>query len=210
MSQLKYTAISAMFEAIWLARLPGVIRQLSKSRGVIFTLHRVLPEAPAEFAPNAILQVQPDFLEYAIKRVRDLGLDIVTMDEAIARLRRPDDGRNFVVFTFDDAYRDNLTHALPILRRHQCPFTLYVPTKLVDGLGEVWWQALEDIIARQSAIKAEIDGNIEQFDCTSLAQKKAAFAVIYQHMREMPEPDRISLMRTLANDYGLDAGPALP
>ena len=54
-----------------------------------------------------------------------------------------------MVFTFDDAYRDNLRYALPILRHHECPFTLYVPTALVDGVGEVWWQALEDIVAAQ-------------------------------------------------------------
>ncbi|WDR06054.1 polysaccharide deacetylase family protein [Devosia rhodophyticola] len=204
MTQLKYTAISAMFEAIWMARLPGIIRQLSKSRGVIFTLHRVLPDTPAEFSPNSILQVRPDFLEYAIKRVRELGLDIVNLDEAIARLRGPDDGRNFVVFTFDDAYRDNLTYALPILRRHQCPFTLYVPTSLVDGIGEVWWQALEDIIAHQNDMKVMIEGEVEHFDCAAVPQKRATFAALYQHMREMPEMDRIALMRTLANDYGLD------
>ncbi|MEK7247760.1 MAG: glycoside hydrolase family 38 C-terminal domain-containing protein, partial [Chloroflexota bacterium] len=40
--------------------------------------------------------------------------------------------KRFAVFTFDDAYRDNLKYALPVLRRHQCPFTLYVPTALVD------------------------------------------------------------------------------
>src|SRR5690606_14418911 len=113
-------------------------------RGVIFTLHRVLPDTPADFSPNAILQVRPDFLEAAIRRVRALGLDIVDIDEAIRRIESDEPVRRFVVFTFDDAYRDNHRYALPILRRNQCPFTLYVPTALVDGVGEVWWQALED------------------------------------------------------------------
>lgn len=140
---LKYMAIGAMFEALWLSRLPSLIRALSASRGVIFTLHRVLPDDPADFAPNAILQIRPDFLEYCIERVRALGLDIVSLDEAVTRLATPAPARRkFVVFTFDDAYRDNLQYALPILQRQQCPFTLYVPTALVDGVGEVWWQAI--------------------------------------------------------------------
>ena len=125
----------------------ALIRRVSKSRGVIFTLHRVLPDDPADFSPNAILQVKPDYLEFVIQRDPRAG----------NRHRRPRRGhpphrnatshRPFVVFTFDDAYRDNLRYALPVLRRQQCPFTLYVPTALVDGVGEVWWQALEDIIA---------------------------------------------------------------
>ncbi len=204
MSAIKYAAIGAVFEALWLSRLPGLVRQFSRSRGVIFTLHRVLPETPADFAPNSILQIRPDFLEYVIERLRDLKIDIVSLDEAIERLRAPKKGRNFVVFTFDDAYRDNLRYALPILRRYDCPFTLYVPTKLVDGVGEVWWQALEDIVARQQGIAIAGGGEAEIFDCGTLAQKQATYAQLYWRMRKMPEPDRVRLIRTLGRDYGLD------
>lgn len=79
-------------------------------------------------------------------------MDIVSLDEAMERLEATVPGRKFVVLTFDDAYRDNLVHALPILRRHEAPFTLYVPTAFVDGVGQLWWQAIEDIIARQDAV----------------------------------------------------------
>ena len=190
-----------MFEALWLSRLPGLIRALSSSRGVIFTLHRVLPDAPATFAPNAILQVRPDFLEYCIERIRALGIDIVSMDEAVIRVASTDDhDRPFVVFTFDDAYKDNLQYALPVLRRQNCPFTLYVPTALVDGAGEVWWQAIEDIIARQDAITI----GAEHLDTSTLALKQAAYDTLYWRMRKMLEADRVILMRSFAVEHGYD------
>src|SRR5690606_29842913 len=69
---MKYAAIRAAFELLWLSRLPALSRALSRSRGVIFTLHRILPEDPPAFSPNAILQIRPDFLDYVIERVRDL------------------------------------------------------------------------------------------------------------------------------------------
>lgn len=201
---VKYAAIRAMFEALWLSRLPGLIRTLSASRGVIFTLHRVLPEEPADFSPNAILQVQPAFLEYVIERVRDLGLDIVSLDEALERLATPRRGRRFVVLTFDDAYRDNLRHALPVLRRHEAPFTLYVPTALVDGVGELWWQAIEDIIARQEAIALSSGGETDYVDTRTTRQKNEAFDALYWQMRRVPENDRVSLVRSFAAAYGYD------
>lgn len=201
---LKYTAIRAMFEALWLSRLPGLLRTLSSSRGVIFTLHRVLPGAPAEFSPNAILQVRPDFLDYVIERMRDLDIDIVGLDEAIARLKAPEKPRAFVVLTFDDAYKDNLQHALPILRRHGAPFTLYVPTALVDGVGEIWWQAIEDIIARQEAIAIEVSGETDYLDTRTTAEKQQAYDILYWRMRKMPEADRVELMRGFARNYGYD------
>jgi peptidoglycan/xylan/chitin deacetylase (PgdA/CDA1 family) len=201
---LRYTAIRAMFEGLWLSRLPFVIRSLSKCRGVIFTLHRVLPDDPADFSPNAILQVRPDFLEFTIQRVRALGLDIVDLTEGIRRIESDEKEKPFAVFTFDDAYRDNYRYALPILRRNQCPFTLYVPTALVDGVGEIWWQALEDIIAAQQAIAVTYAGETDYIPTATLAEKNEAFDQLYRRMRAMPEADRVELIRALAAQYGFD------
>jgi peptidoglycan/xylan/chitin deacetylase (PgdA/CDA1 family) len=199
---LKYTAITAMFEALWLSRLPRLVRTLSSARGVIFTLHRVLPEPPPDFAPNAILQIEPAFLDYLLERLGELGVDVVSLDEAIARLGAPAKTRPFAVLTFDDAYKDNLRHALPILERHAAPFTLYVPTALVDGTGDVWWQAIEDIIAANNRIA--IAGEPTPRDTLTTAEKQAAYDALYWRMRQMPEPDRVALLHRFAADHGFD------
>jgi len=201
---LKYTAIRAAFELLWLTGMPALFRLLSRSRGVILTMHRVLPESPADFSPNAILQVRPDFLDYCLERLRDLGIDIVTLDEALEQLASPRKGRQFVVLTFDDAYRDNLQHALPILRAHEAPFTLYVPTAFVDGIGQLWWQAIEDIIARQDAVAFSEDGQTEYVDTRTLAQKQEAFERLYWRMRKLPEAERLALLEAFTSAYGYD------
>lgn len=206
MPSLRYAAIRGMFELLWASRLSALLRRTSRARGIIFTLHRVLLDDPGDFAPNAILQVKPDFLDYAIRKIRSLGFDIVDMGEAVRRIESEFPEKRFAVFTFDDAYRDNLKYALPILRKHQCPFTLYVPTALVDGVGEVWWQALEDIIARQDAIAVEDEGNTAIVPTASLAEKHAAYDQVYARMRAMPEPARVALIRDLAGKYGYDLG----
>jgi peptidoglycan/xylan/chitin deacetylase (PgdA/CDA1 family) len=201
---LKYAAIRASFELLWLTGMPRLFRLLSQSRGVIFTLHRVLPDEPADFSPNAILQVQPDFLDYCLERVRDLGIDIVSLDEALERLAAPQKGRPFVVLTFDDAYRDNLQHALPVLQAHEAPFTLYVPTAFVDGVGQLWWQAIEDIIGRQEAVAFTENGETEYVDTRTVAQKNEAFNRLYWRLRKLPEPDRLALLAEFTTAYGYD------
>jgi peptidoglycan/xylan/chitin deacetylase (PgdA/CDA1 family) len=164
----------------------------------------VLPDDPADFSPNAILQVKPDYLDFVIRRVRKLGLDIVDLDEAIRRIESNEPAKKFAVFTFDDAYRDNLRFALPVLRRNQCPFTLYVPTALVDGVGEVWWQALEDIVAAQNALAVTDGGETTYLPSATVEEKYAAYDVLYRRMRAMPEPERVALIRDLARQYGFD------
>lgn len=197
---LKYAAIGAMFEALSLSRLPGLIRAMSRSRGVVFTLHRVLPEPPAPFSPNAILQITPDFLDRVLTRLAQLDIDVVSLDEALARLDGPK-GKPFAAFTFDDGYRDNRDHALPILRRHKAPFTLYVPTALVEATGEIWWQAIEDIIVRHDVLTLPSG---ETLPAATLADKNDAYDTLYWRMRNMPEPERVTLMRELAERHGYD------
>lgn len=204
MADLKYRLIGAAFELLWASQLTRLIRSRSKSRGVIFALHRVVPDDPADFSPNAILQVKPDFLEFTITRVRELGFDIVDLDEAARRIEMDEPGKPFVVFTFDGAYRDNLRYALPILRRQQCPFTLYVPTALVDGVGEVWWQALEDIVASQNALAVTYAGDTEYFATANLEEKQRAYDSLHRRMRSIPEADRVKLIRDLAGQYNFD------
>jgi peptidoglycan/xylan/chitin deacetylase (PgdA/CDA1 family) len=204
MGALRYAAITAIFETLWATRLTTLLRATSRARGVIFTLHRVLPDDPADFSPNAILQIKPEFLDFAIQRIRQLGFDIVDLGEGLRRIESDFPEKRFAVFTFDDAYRDNLKYALPVLRRNQCPFTLYVPTALVDGVGEVWWQALEDIIAQQDAIAVTEGGENEYIPTATLAEKHAAFDALYAKMRAMPEPERVALIRDLAAKYDFD------
>jgi peptidoglycan/xylan/chitin deacetylase (PgdA/CDA1 family) len=65
--------------------------------------------------------------------------------------------RRFACLTFDGGHKDVIAQAYPILSRHRVPFTVYLPTAFPDGLGEAWWLALEEIIARESRISLVID-----------------------------------------------------
>jgi peptidoglycan/xylan/chitin deacetylase (PgdA/CDA1 family) len=182
----------------------AIARRASKARGVIFTLHRVLPDTPGPFSPMSFLQIAPDFLDFVIGRVRQLGFDPVGMDEAVARIESAAPARPFVALTFDDAYRDNLVHALPILRRRRCPFTLFVPTAFVDGLGELMEQAVEEIVASQTALAFDHAAGTEYLVATTPVEKRLAFERIYRMLRAMPEDERRRALRGLADRYDFD------
>jgi peptidoglycan/xylan/chitin deacetylase (PgdA/CDA1 family) len=51
-----------------------------------------------------------------------------------------------VVVTFDDGYVDNHDHALPLLRQHEVPATLFVTTCNIDSNREFWWDRLESLL----------------------------------------------------------------
>jgi peptidoglycan/xylan/chitin deacetylase (PgdA/CDA1 family) len=51
-----------------------------------------------------------------------------------------------VVVTFDDGYADNLYNARPLLERYEVPATIFLPSGLIGGEGEFWWDELERLL----------------------------------------------------------------
>lgn len=172
--------------------------------GLIFMLHRVLPEQPRGFAPNRILQVTPAFLDAVIGQVREAGLDIVSLDEAHARLiEGPGDGR-FACFTLDDGYRDNLSHAYPVFKRHGVPFTIYVPSDFPSGKGELWWVALEEVLSENESLVVTLDEGEVVFPLRTAAEKTVAFERVYGWLRRVDEDRQRFFVRELCARTGID------
>jgi peptidoglycan/xylan/chitin deacetylase (PgdA/CDA1 family) len=63
---------------------------------------------------------------------------VMTVEALVERMQRGGVPRNALAITFDDGYRDNLTHAAPILLRHGLPATIFLATGFV-GSGEAPW-----------------------------------------------------------------------
>lgn len=178
----------------------------TEGAGVIFTLHHVCPDSgePKAFAPNRILSVTPDFLEAVLDQVVQADLDVITLDEAAERLANGSD-RRFVCFTFDDGYRDNAEYAFPLFKQRGMPFALYVPTNYPEGNGELWWQALEDIIAANpETIELQRDGEPRRLPTATDADKNKTFEQIYWWLRGMNEVAQREAIRSLADRYDFD------
>jgi peptidoglycan/xylan/chitin deacetylase (PgdA/CDA1 family) len=122
----------------------------------VLMYHSIAAGTTGEFARFAVdpteFAEQMDYLDAAGYRT------MTAADLVGSRRGRPLPPRP-VVLTFDDAYADFYSTALPVLREHDFCATLYVPTGYVggtasflSGLGEghrpvLSWQALRDIAA---------------------------------------------------------------
>ena len=94
--------------------------------------------------------------------------------------------RRFVCITIDDGYRDTLQWAYPILKRYEVPFAVYIPTSFPDRLGELWWLALEAVVARNNRITLWLDGREQGFDCATVAEKRDIYDQLYAYVRSIP------------------------
>ena len=149
---------SAIFKAIAATGADRWGRGLAQGRGVILTLHHVRPRAAGGFRPNGLLEITPDFLDGTLSLIRAEGYDLVSLDEALARLTAPRPGRFFVALTFDDGYRDNVEQAWPVLAKHGAPWTLFVTPGFADRTARLWWLELEEAIRALPALSLSLPG----------------------------------------------------
>ncbi|HYN78051.1 MAG TPA: polysaccharide deacetylase family protein [Lamprocystis sp. (in: g-proteobacteria)] len=119
-------------QGIVLSALARMARCESPPRLAVMIFHRVLPAA------DPFLASDPDTLAFAavMTMIRDQFAPLSLAEG----LRRLDDGtlpRRAVCITFDDGYSDNLTVAVPILKRLEIPATVFVASGFLDG-GCMW------------------------------------------------------------------------
>ena len=202
---MKKAIIRGGLEALYFSGSHHWLRPLVGGVGSILTLHHVRPPRADAFQPNRLLEVTPQFLEAVIRRIRRSGTEIVSLDEMHRRLVEGDFRRRFVCLTFDDGYRDNLRFAYPILKAHQVPFGIYIPTSFPDRVGELWWLVLEAVIAKYDRIGLVIDDQDRRFDCATAQDKQELFEALYWWLRKLPtEADMRRAVRDLAARYQVD------
>ncbi|MBN9458454.1 MAG: polysaccharide deacetylase family protein [Bosea sp.] len=201
----RHRAIAAAFKLMATTGADRWSRGFAQGRGVILTLHHVRPAtAPRGFAPNALLDVTPAFLDRALGLIRAEGHDLVSLDEAIVRLQRPRRGRFFVALTFDDGYRDNLEHAWPVLAKHGAPWTLFVTPGFADRTARLWWLELEEAIRVLPRLDLTLPDGRFTADARTDAEKSRAFAKLYWRLRKGPEAILLSAISDLARQAGID------
>ena len=77
------------------------------------------------------------------------------LPEFVQRLQAGTLPTNATAVTFDDAYLDNLTQAEPILRQHQIPATVFVPSRLVAQNEEPWFELLDALLLETAVLPEE-------------------------------------------------------
>jgi peptidoglycan/xylan/chitin deacetylase (PgdA/CDA1 family) len=149
--------------------------------------------------------VTPQFLARLVRGLRRSGLEFIGLDEMHRRMVEGDFAKRFVCLTFDDAYRDTLRFAYPVLKDAGVPFAIYVPTSFPDRLGELWWLALEAVIARNNRIGLVIDGRDRKFDCGTVAEKQTLYQELYRWLRKRSTDSEMrDIVRRLAAFYQVD------
>ena len=163
-----------------LTRWLGIIRLcqfIRRNKIPILVVHGVMDEADhlpwKPLRPRLSQDKLDNYLKVLSKRYRFVPLmDAVEMLQG----RKPMQPYSMVL-TFDDGYRNNLTHALPILRHYNTPATFMVPTGFLNNPRPFWFDRL-DYALQQIKIdgrELKLGSLVMHLDCTSRKTLRESF-----------------------------------
>ena len=134
----------------------GVLRRARSAAGgavVVLTYHRVL-DAPLDPQRLAVPVARFDEHVAAVSA----RYDLMTAGELFRRMAEGIElPRRGLVITLDDGYPDALTTALPILKAHDAPATVFVSSGFMDTGREFWWDELERLVLTARELPASLD-----------------------------------------------------
>ena len=202
---MRPAVIRTGLECLFAGGIHLLARPFAAGVGVVLQFRHVRPMRWTDFQPNRHLEISPVVLDRIVRRLRRWNCDLVSLDEMQRRLVERDFSRRFAAFTFDDGYRDTLEWAYPVLEKQGVPLAIYVPTSFPDGLGRLWWLALEQVVARNGSVGLVIDGENRRFDCATPSEKYELYAALYDWvLHHKTETEILETVTDLSVRHGVD------
>ena len=121
---------------------------------------------------------------------------VLTVEDLAQRLQEGRAPHNALAITFDDGYRDNLTHAAPILSRLGLPATIFLVTGYIDTPRALWFDRLAMAFKSGTARRVELsDGRI--LALTTEKERLAALSAAWALLKLLPDDERSSSLEQL-------------
>ncbi len=118
--------------------------------------------------------------------------------------RGPDDGRPLLAITFDDGRRSLLTHALPVLQKHQVAATAFLISKTFDSSFVIWTDVVEKLVAKLNSVSLpKYMGCASSVRSDGFDLKREAVIRLKSYLRYLPRSRRDIAVRDLLRVNGV-------
>lgn len=120
-----------------------------RRRAVVLTYHRVLPDEALDATwSHPGIVVRRETFDRHIRVLKRL-FHIVTLGEFVAHVREHQPfKRPACLITFDDGWRDTYEEAWPLLKRHDVPAVVFLPSSLIGSTQRFWREELSALLYR--------------------------------------------------------------
>ena len=184
-------------DIIYYSQFSKFFSPLFSGIGHVLLFHRVCNNDENKITRG--LQVTQEYLDAVLKYFISRNIDIVSLDECYNRILSKEKVRRFVVFTFDDGYSDNLTHALPVFERYSAPLAVFIATGYPDHSVILWWYLLDDLVMNSDHIEFLYGNDLYSFSTNTLNEKTDAFWKIRRFILDSNQEDFLTRLAVVFN-----------
>ncbi len=175
----------------------------ARRRLVVLCYHRILPLQEKSTYLNPDLAVTPEGFK-AQCEVLAAHYDVRPLCEAADMLRSgPSGKRPLAAITFDDGYRDNFEHAVPVLDGLGLKATFFVVSGLIGSTESPWYDRLGRAVARLIRSGRLDEGLARAGRLLDGATERSSGGVVQAAKRLAPEA-RKSLVAQMESLAGVD------
>lgn len=144
-----------------------------KGKAAILMYHRILPDTEIDKDLDLGMAVSTFNFEKQMRAIKS-AYKICSIEE-FTKNSKHNNNQFMIVLTFDDGYKDNLTHALPILEKYKIPACIYITTRFLNEKVDMWWYELKEIIKNNSKLYFNFKNKNFNFKLKSKKQKHSAY-----------------------------------
>lgn len=219
--RLKYTikiVVSHLLYGMGLLQLWQAVAL--KRRAVVLMYHRVL--TPAEMRssgshPSIMVECEAFAKQMELVKRR---FKVLSIEEFTRRIEHKIPFENSsCLLTFDDGWKDNYTHALPILKANDIPAVVFLPVNYIGERRHFWHEALVQffvlavLAARKEPAKAErLRAVVAQTGCGEIFHvpdedpRPAIIEVISKTRKGLSPPVIDAALSDLSRELGVEDG----
>ncbi|RYY37537.1 MAG: hypothetical protein EOP59_13765 [Sphingomonadales bacterium] len=177
------SAKSALLKAAALSGLAGLARRATAGQLRILCYHGLWLSPDAPF--GNCLFMTPGLFDQRMRQLRQSGVPVLGLGEAVARLAADDLPPAATVITIDDGWASTHSHMLPILERYALRATLYAAT----------WYSGRDL----PVINVAVD-----YLLATAGRDRTGRAREIRRIEALPEADRLPALRAFGRSLGVD------
>lgn len=139
----------------------------------IFLFHRVSPLRDKLWDP-----LSPERFDEILKYLKS-KFEIHSAEKILGESDKLRNKKSLAAIVFDDGYKDYIDYALPILKKHELPSSMYVVTSCVENGIPPWTYVLDNAFANTKKRKLDVDSSLLPSELKKTSWKNETEKIAY-------------------------------
>jgi len=128
--------------------------------------------------------------------------NIISIDEAINKIKKNSIQGNEIVITFDDGYKNNYTEAFPILKKYNKKATIFLISSRIDSDKYAWYDIIEIFFKeyKKNNYTLKIESKNYTFYTSNENQKINTINTLKEILKNISNIDREKIVKKLSEN----------